>query len=74
MLHNAALRQTGTGWEFASEEALEDSLEDNLQELLGLTFLKRQHHVREQYCDILAQRCAVRDCFVPRNAARLSDF
>jgi len=54
MLHGAALRQTGTGWEFASEEALEDFLEDNLQELLGLTFLKRQHHVREQYCDILA--------------------
>lgn len=45
MFHGAALRKTGTGWEFSREEALEDFLEDNLQELLRLTPLKRQHHV-----------------------------
>ncbi|MBC6476198.1 MAG: hypothetical protein GDA48_28060 [Hormoscilla sp. GM102CHS1] len=48
MLHGTALKQTGTGWEFASEEALENFLEENLQELLGLTFLKRKHNVKNQ--------------------------
>ncbi|MBC6421831.1 MAG: hypothetical protein GDA43_16605 [Hormoscilla sp. SP5CHS1] len=48
MLHGTTLKQTGTGWEFASEEALENFLEENLQELLGLTFLKRQHNVKNQ--------------------------
>ncbi|MEG4274629.1 MULTISPECIES: endonuclease NucS domain-containing protein [unclassified Microcoleus] len=54
MLSSAALRKTGSGWEFASEEALEDFVEVHLQSLLGLTVIKRQFTVNEQRCDIIA--------------------
>ena len=54
MLSSAALRQTGSGWEFANEEALEDFVEVHLQILLGLTVIKRQFTVNEQRCDIIA--------------------
>lgn len=54
MLSCAALRKTGTGWEFASEEALEDFVEAHLETLLGLTIVKRQYTVSEQRCDIIA--------------------
>ena len=54
MLAGAALRKTGSGWEFASEAALEDFIWDNLQQLLGFTPLKRQYAVKGEVCDILA--------------------
>ncbi len=54
MLSSAALRKTGSGWEFANEEALEDFVEVHLQSLLGLTVIKRQFTVNEQRCDIIA--------------------
>ncbi len=54
MLSSAALRKTGSGWEFASEEALEDFVEVHLQSLLALTIIKRQFTVNEQRCDIIA--------------------
>lgn len=54
MLSNAALRKTGTGWEFVSEEAVEDFVEAHLESLLGLTLIKRQFTVNEQRCDIIA--------------------
>lgn len=54
MLSNAALRKTGSGWEFANEEALEDFVEVHLQSLLGLTVIKWQFTVNEQRCDIIA--------------------
>lgn len=54
MLSSAALRKTGTGWEFVSEEALEDFVEAHLESLLGLTLIKRQYTVNEQRCDIIA--------------------
>ncbi|MEG4250165.1 endonuclease NucS domain-containing protein [Microcoleus sp. Pol10D4] len=54
MLSSAALRKTGSGWEFANEEALEDFVEVHLQILLGLTVIKRQFTVNEQRCDIIA--------------------
>ncbi|WP_445246777.1 endonuclease NucS domain-containing protein [Microcoleus sp. OTE_8_concoct_300] len=54
MLSSAALRKTGSGWEFTSEEALEDFVEVHLQSLLGLTVIKRQFTVNEQRCDIIA--------------------
>jgi RecB family endonuclease NucS len=54
MLSCAALRKTGTGWEFVSEEALEDFVEAHLENLLGLTIVKRQYIVSEQRCDIIA--------------------
>ncbi len=54
MLSNAALRKTGTGWEFVSEEAVEDFVEAHLESLLGLTLIKRQYTVNEQRCDIIA--------------------
>jgi RecB family endonuclease NucS len=50
------LKQTGTGWEFATEAELEDFVWANLKQLLGLTPLKRQFFVNGQYCDILALR------------------
>jgi Holliday junction resolvase-like predicted endonuclease len=53
MLSSAALRKTGSGWEFANEEALEDFVEVHLQSL-GLTVIKRQFTVNEQRCDIIA--------------------
>ncbi|RCJ20220.1 recombinase RecB [Nostoc sp. ATCC 43529] len=54
MLAGAALRKTGSGWEFASEAALEDFVWDNLQQLSGLIPLKRQYAVKGEICDILA--------------------
>jgi RecB family endonuclease NucS len=54
MLSSAALRKTGSEWEFASEEGLEDFVEVHLQSLLGLTLIKRQFTVNEQRCDIIA--------------------
>jgi RecB family endonuclease NucS len=54
MLSSAALRKTGSGWEFANEEALEDFVEVHLQSLLSLTVIKRQFTVNEQRCDIIA--------------------
>ncbi|MEH2212965.1 endonuclease NucS domain-containing protein [Nostoc sp.] len=54
MLVGAALRKTGSSWEFASEAALEDFVWDNLQQLSGLTPLKRQYAVKGEICDILA--------------------
>jgi RecB family endonuclease NucS len=54
MLSGAALRKTGSGWEFASELALEDFVWDNLDKLFELTPLKRQHSAKGEYCDILA--------------------
>jgi RecB family endonuclease NucS len=54
MLSSAALRKTGTGWEFVSEEAVEDFVEAHLESLLGLTVIKRQFTVNEQRCDIIA--------------------
>lgn len=54
MLSSAALNKTGSGWEFANEEALEDFVEVHLQSLLGLTVIKRQFTVNEQRCDIIA--------------------
>ena len=54
MLSSAALKKTGSGWEFANEEALEDFVEVHLQSLLGLTVIKRQFTVNEQRCDIIA--------------------
>ncbi|MEH2376191.1 endonuclease NucS domain-containing protein [Nostoc sp.] len=54
MVAGAALRKTGTGWEFASEAALEDFVWDNLQQLSGLIPLKRQYAVKGEICDILA--------------------
>ncbi|MGL4501872.1 MAG: endonuclease NucS domain-containing protein [Planktothrix sp.] len=48
------LQKTGSGWEFQSEVALEDFLWENLGPLFGLTPLKRQHYVKEQFCDIIA--------------------
>ena len=54
MLSSAALRKTGTGWEFVSEEALEDFVEAHLESLLGLTVIKRQFTINEQRCDIIA--------------------
>lgn len=54
MLSSAALKKTGTGWEFTNEAALEDFVWDNLKSLLNLTPLKRQYFVRSEVCDILA--------------------
>jgi RecB family endonuclease NucS len=54
MLSRPALRKTGTGWEFVSEEALEDFVEAHLENLLDLTIVKRQYIVSEQRCDIIA--------------------
>ena len=54
MLSGAALRKTGSGWEFASELSLEDFVWENLPLLFKLTPLKRQHPVKGEYCDILA--------------------
>lgn len=54
MLSSAALRKTGTGWEFISEEALEDFVEAHLESLLGLAVIKRQFTINEQRCDIIA--------------------
>jgi RecB family endonuclease NucS len=54
MLSSATLRKTGSGWEFANEEALEDFVETHLESLLGLTVIKRQFTVNEQRCDIVA--------------------
>jgi RecB family endonuclease NucS len=54
MLISAALRKTGAGWEFESEEALESFVEIHLQDLLGLTIIKRQYTINEQRCDIIA--------------------
>lgn len=54
MLGNAALKKTGTGWEFVNEAALEDFVWDNLKPLLNLTPLKQQYFVRGEICDILA--------------------
>lgn len=54
MLAGAALRKTGSSWEFASEAALEDFVWHNLQQLSGLTPLKRQYAVKGEICDILA--------------------
>jgi RecB family endonuclease NucS len=54
MLVGAALRKTGTGWEFTSEAALEDFVWANLHSLFGLTPLARQHSQLGEYCDILA--------------------
>ncbi|MBD2341801.1 DUF91 domain-containing protein [Calothrix sp. FACHB-156] len=54
MLAGAALRKTGTGWEFASEAALEDFVWNHLSQLLDLVPLKRQYAVRGEICDILA--------------------
>lgn len=54
MLAGAALRKTGSSWEFASEAALEDFVWDNLQQLSGLKPLKRQYAVKGEICDILA--------------------
>lgn len=54
MLSSAALKKTGTGWEFVNEAALEDFIWDNLKPLLNLTPLKRQYFVRGEVCDILA--------------------
>ncbi len=54
MLSSAALKKTGTGWEFVNEAALEDFVWDNLKSLLNLTPLKRQYFVRGEICDILA--------------------
>lgn len=54
MLSSVALNKTGSGWEFANEEALEDFVEVHLQSLLGLTVIKRQFTVNEQRCDIIA--------------------
>lgn len=54
MLSGAALRKTGSGWEFASELALEDFIWENLSQLFKLTPLKRQHPAKGEYCDILA--------------------
>ena len=54
MLSGAALRKTGSDWEFASELALEDFVWDNLDKLFKLTPLKRQHSAKGEYCDILA--------------------
>ena len=54
MLSSAALRKTGTGWEFVSEEAVEDFVEAHLESLLGLTVIKRQFTINEQRCDIIA--------------------
>ncbi len=54
MLSSAALKKTGTGWEFVNEAALEDFVWDNLKPLLNLTSLKRQYFVRGEICDILA--------------------
>lgn len=48
------LKQTGAGWEFATEADLEDFIWANLKQFLGLTPLKRQYFVNGQYCDILA--------------------
>ncbi len=54
MLSGAALRKTGSGWEFASELALEDFVWENLPQLFKLAPLKRQHPAKSEYCDILA--------------------
>jgi len=54
MLSGAALRKTGSGWEFASELALEDFVWENLDKLFKLIPLKRQHPEKGEYCDILA--------------------
>lgn len=54
MLAGAALRKTGSSWEFASEAALEDFVWHNLQQLSGLKPLKRQYAVKGEICDILA--------------------
>lgn len=54
MLSGAALRKTGSGWEFASELASEDFIWENLSQLFKLTPLKRQHPAKGEYCDILA--------------------
>jgi RecB family endonuclease NucS len=54
MLSGAALRKTGSGWEFASELALEDFVWENLPQLFNLIPLKRQHPAKGEYCDILA--------------------
>jgi RecB family endonuclease NucS len=54
MLAGAALRKTGSGWEFTSESALEDFVWAKLHLLFGLTPLARQHSSKGEYCDILA--------------------
>ena len=54
MLSGAALRKTGSGWEFASELALEDFVWENLPQLFRLIPLERQHPAKGEYCDILA--------------------
>ena len=46
MLAGAALRKTGSSWEFASEVALEDFVWDNLQQLSGLKPLKHSMLLR----------------------------
>ena len=54
MLSPIALRQTATGWSFASEAALEHFVWEHLQNLLGLTPLKSQYSSNGEICDILA--------------------
>lgn len=54
MSANVRLQKTGSGWEFERELDLEDFLWENLEPLFGLTPLKRQHYVKEQFCDIIA--------------------
>lgn len=54
MSHQAALRQTPSGFAFVTEAALEGFIWENLQTLLGLTPLKRQYICKGEVCGILA--------------------
>lgn len=54
MISGVALRETSTGWEFASEAALEKFIWGSLPELFGVTPLKQQHIANGEVCDILA--------------------
>jgi RecB family endonuclease NucS len=54
MISQVNLKKTGERWDFPSEAVLEDFAWANLPQLLGLTPLKRQYSINNQFCDILA--------------------
>ncbi|HEY9694664.1 MAG TPA: endonuclease NucS domain-containing protein [Oculatellaceae cyanobacterium] len=54
MLSGINLKKTGERWDFPSEAVLEDFAWANLPQLLGLTPLRRQYSINNQFCDILA--------------------
>ena len=49
------LRKSDKSWSFAEEKLLEDFVWDCLENTLDLIPLKRQFHIKGEYCDIIAK-------------------